>query len=85
MGYLPCNAESAIATCDSYNWPNLKSKDRRTRGKSNIKPPKIREFSHHELAAATNGFCADSFLGNWRLLDVVFCRSGGFHPLQPSR
>ncbi|EXB75564.1 Serine/threonine-protein kinase-like protein [Morus notabilis] len=62
MGYLSCNAESAIATCDSYNWPDLKVK-RKSKKKNKPKPIKIREFSHEELAAATDGFSAESFLG----------------------
>lgn len=61
MGYLSCNAESAIATCDPYNW-DLKRKPRSVRHKPN-KPVKIREFLYDELVAATNGFAAESFLG----------------------
>lgn len=60
MGYLSCNAESAIATCDPHNW-DLK-KRRKTRSKPN-KLAKIREFSSSELVAATNAFSAESFLG----------------------
>ncbi|KAF4356454.1 hypothetical protein CsatB_007691 [Cannabis sativa] len=64
MGYLSCNAESAVATCDTYNWPELKNKANKIRRRPNkqlIK--KIREFSYDELAAATDGFSAESFLG----------------------
>ncbi|KAL5779830.1 hypothetical protein ACOSQ2_010567 [Xanthoceras sorbifolium] len=59
MGYFSCNAESAIATCDTYNW-DLKKKKKKTRNKPTIK---IREFLYHELVTATNAFSADSFLG----------------------
>ncbi|XP_010530134.1 PREDICTED: serine/threonine-protein kinase-like protein At1g28390 [Tarenaya hassleriana] len=64
MGYLSCNAESAIAACDPYNW------DRRRRLKHCRKNPTsadteetVRRFTFDELAAATNGFSADNFLG----------------------
>lgn len=59
MGYLSCNAESAIATCDPYYW-DLKKKGRTkpTKGFN-----KIREFSYADLVAATGGFSAESFLG----------------------
>lgn len=53
MGFLSCNAESAIATCDPYNW------DRRNK----TKLIKIRDFTYPELVKATNGFSAESFLG----------------------
>ncbi|KAM5575481.1 serine/threonine-protein kinase-like protein [Rosa sericea] len=55
MGYFSCNAESATAICDSYNF-DLKRKP-------NNKPIEIREFPYDDLVAATNGFSADSFLG----------------------
>ncbi|KAJ0085830.1 hypothetical protein Patl1_08616 [Pistacia atlantica] len=58
MGYLSCNAESAIATCDTYNWDLRKKK--KTRNKPVIK---IKEFFYHQLASATNDFSAESFLG----------------------
>ncbi|KAK9270439.1 hypothetical protein L1049_026018 [Liquidambar formosana] len=61
MGYLSCNAESAIATCDPYNWDRIKKP--KLRNKPNNKLFKIREFSHSELESATNGFSAQSFLG----------------------
>jgi serine/threonine protein kinase len=60
MGYLSCNAESAIATCDPYYW-DLKKKGRTKPNKQGVK--KIREFSFAELVAATGGFSAESFLG----------------------
>uniref|UniRef100_A0A5B7AMG9 Protein kinase domain-containing protein n=1 Tax=Davidia involucrata TaxID=16924 RepID=A0A5B7AMG9_DAVIN len=63
MGYLSCNAESAIATCDLYNWDLTKKKQRRTRDKPNKKAFNIREFSYLDLQTATNGFSPDSFLG----------------------
>lgn len=58
MGYLSCNTESAIATCDSYNW-NLK----KNRKKNTHKPFKIREFSYNDLHSATNAFSKDNLLG----------------------
>ncbi|OIT38847.1 PREDICTED: serine/threonine-protein kinase-like protein At3g51990 [Nicotiana attenuata] len=58
MGYFSCNAESAIATCDSYNWPNLTKKNR-----THKKPFKIREFSYPDLHSATNAFSQDNLLG----------------------
>ncbi|KAJ7965780.1 Kinase family protein [Quillaja saponaria] len=64
MGYLSCNAESAIAICDSY-YSDLKNKNRTRNGKPNQqnKLVKIREFQYSDLVAATSGFSADSFLG----------------------
>lgn len=55
MGYtsLSCNAESAIATCDSYRKP---------RSKQN-KPFKLTEFSYSDLQSATNDFSQTNFLG----------------------
>ncbi|KAL5558543.1 hypothetical protein UlMin_034754 [Ulmus minor] len=61
MGYLSCNAESAIATCDPYNW-DLKRKPKTRKNKPKIQI-KIRDFLYDELVAATNRFSADSFLG----------------------
>lgn len=53
MGYLSCNAESAIATCASVDtWPRGGGGERA-----------VREFSRDELSAATKGFSAESFLG----------------------
>ncbi|XP_059637033.1 serine/threonine-protein kinase-like protein At3g51990 [Cornus florida] len=57
MGYLSCNAESAIATCDPY----LAKKQRNAHKKKNTFV--IREFSYLDLQSATNGFSSDSFLG----------------------
>ncbi|KDP41453.1 hypothetical protein JCGZ_15860 [Jatropha curcas] len=62
MGYLSCNAESAIATCDPYNWDRNRRKNKATKAKQN-KPIKIRDFTYPELVQATNGFSAESFLG----------------------
>lgn len=56
MGYLSCNAESAIATCDSYNF-NFK------KNHTHYKPFKIREFSYSDLHSATNAFSQDNLLG----------------------
>ncbi|KAK9930332.1 hypothetical protein M0R45_027371 [Rubus argutus] len=61
MGYFSCNAESATAICDSYNWDRKrKSKTRRVKPD---KPIEIREFLYDDLVAATNGFSTESFLG----------------------
>lgn len=59
MGYLSCNAESAIATCDPYICERKKKEKHR-----NCQPNhKIREFSYSELESATDGFSVQSFLG----------------------
>ncbi|KAJ4828565.1 hypothetical protein Tsubulata_029446 [Turnera subulata] len=70
MGYLSCNAESAIATCDPYNWDRKilrrKKTDKITTTTSAAganKPTKIREFNYDELVTATGSFSADAFLG----------------------
>ncbi|CAJ1974010.1 unnamed protein product [Sphenostylis stenocarpa] len=52
MGYLSCNAQSAIATCD----PHFKKHKPLV-----VKP--IRHFHYADLAAAASGFSAESFLG----------------------
>ncbi|KAI4337628.1 hypothetical protein L6164_016017 [Bauhinia variegata] len=67
MGYLSCNAESAIATCDPNYW-DLKNKNGspNTRSRRTIhkhKLPQIREFEYSDIIAATKGFSSDSFLG----------------------
>ncbi|WVZ18223.1 hypothetical protein V8G54_005545 [Vigna mungo] len=52
MGYLSCNAQSAIATCD----PHFK--------KHKPLPAKpIRHFNYADISAAASGFSADTFLG----------------------
>ncbi|XP_022766414.1 serine/threonine-protein kinase-like protein At1g28390 [Durio zibethinus] len=64
MGYLACNAESAVAVCDPYNWDychrgkSKKNKPRKT--KNNVE---IRQFRYTDLLSATNDFSSDSFLG----------------------
>lgn len=70
MGYLSCNAESAVAICaDPYNWDHKKKKKKEEEDKNNSRPPnstkrpQIREFTCADLESATNGFSADSFLG----------------------
>ncbi|XP_061372076.1 serine/threonine-protein kinase-like protein At1g28390 [Gastrolobium bilobum] len=55
MGYLSCNAESAIKTCDPHCW-DLKKK-------TITRKHTLRKFHYRDLVAATNGFSADSFLG----------------------
>ncbi|XP_054798435.1 serine/threonine-protein kinase-like protein At3g51990 [Prosopis cineraria] len=64
MGFLSCNAETAIATCDSHYWDLKKKNSNRTsRRTQKHKLPEIREFRYSEILAATGGFSADSFLG----------------------
>lgn len=60
MGYLSCNAESAIAVCDPYNW-NQKRRLKKTR--KAIPNVKIREFLYTDLLDATDSFSAQNFLG----------------------
>ncbi|KAG8386371.1 hypothetical protein BUALT_Bualt03G0141900 [Buddleja alternifolia] len=57
MAYFSCNAESAIATCDTYNWELLSKKPR------NNRPSKITEFEFSDLHSATDGFSAANLLG----------------------
>ncbi|XP_052188541.1 serine/threonine-protein kinase-like protein At3g51990 [Diospyros lotus] len=58
MGYLSCNAESAVAVCD----PHFARK--RNNNKPNHKAPfETREFSFSDLDSATDGFSENSFLG----------------------
>ncbi|XP_027942059.1 serine/threonine-protein kinase-like protein At1g28390 [Vigna unguiculata] len=52
MGYLSCNAQSAIATCD----PHFKKH-------KPIAAKPIRHFNYAEIAAAASGFSAETFLG----------------------
>lgn len=58
MGYLSCNAESAISTCDSYNLSKKKSLSN-----PHNKQFKIRDFCIADLEAATKGFSQTNFLG----------------------
>ncbi|KAL4558992.1 hypothetical protein LXL04_031122 [Taraxacum kok-saghyz] len=60
MGYLSCNAESAISTCDSYNL-NLSRK--KSPSNPHNKHFKIRDFCFSDLEAATTGFSQTNFLG----------------------
>ncbi|XAR62105.1 Non-specific serine/threonine protein kinase [Bertholletia excelsa] len=60
MGYLSCNAESAIATCDPHNWDLPKKALNKPNSKKTFK---IREFSYSDLDSATGGFSPQSFLG----------------------
>ncbi|XP_073311814.1 serine/threonine-protein kinase-like protein At1g28390 [Primulina huaijiensis] len=60
MGYLSCNAESVIATCDSYNWELLSKKPIKNHCR---RPFKIVEFDFSVLSSATNGFSAGNLLG----------------------
>ncbi|KAL7129492.1 hypothetical protein ABFS83_13G070000 [Erythranthe nasuta] len=59
MGFLSCNAESAIATCDSYNWELLSKKN----PTKNRRPFHITEFHFSDLHSATNAFSAANLLG----------------------
>jgi serine/threonine protein kinase len=58
MGYLFCNAESAIATCDPHYW-DLKKRNKSITNRTHT----IKEFNYTDLIAATNGFSAESYLG----------------------
>lgn len=58
MGYLFCNAESAIATCDPHYW-DLKKRNKSITNRNHT----IKEFLYTDLVAATNGFSDDSYLG----------------------
>ncbi|KAD6119556.1 hypothetical protein R6Q59_025595 [Mikania micrantha] len=57
MGYLSCNAESAVSTCDSYNLPKKSLSNPRN------KLFQIRNFCFSDLESATNGFSQTNFLG----------------------
>ncbi|XP_058221303.1 serine/threonine-protein kinase-like protein At3g51990 [Rhododendron vialii] len=57
MGYLSCNADSAIVTGDPHNC----KKPEKT--KPNKKPFKITHFSYSDLESATDAFSPDNFLG----------------------
>ncbi|KAJ6735525.1 hypothetical protein OIU79_002551 [Salix purpurea] len=63
MGYFSCNAESAIATCDPYNWDSYRKRRKNKNQTKPNKPIKIREFSYTELVKATSTFSAETFLG----------------------
>jgi len=56
MGYLLCNAESAIATCDPHYW------DLKKRNKT-LTTNTIKEFLYTDLITATDSFSADNYLG----------------------
>ncbi|KAG9136436.1 hypothetical protein Leryth_026273 [Lithospermum erythrorhizon] len=59
MGYLSCNAESSITTCDSYNFDFTHiSKKQSTKQEF-----KIRQFSSTELYSATDNFSEKTLLG----------------------
>ncbi|XP_030542727.1 serine/threonine-protein kinase-like protein At1g28390 [Rhodamnia argentea] len=64
MGYLSCNGEAAISTCDPYNW-DCKRITTATAAKHGPGKPakKIRKFSYCDLVKATGGFSAETFLG----------------------
>lgn len=60
MGYLSCNSDSAVSISDSKNTQNKKKKKKiSTTSSSRF----IREFSHSDLEAATNGFSDKKLLG----------------------
>ncbi|KVH78206.1 serine/threonine-protein kinase-like protein At3g51990 [Cynara cardunculus var. scolymus] len=61
MGYLSCNAESAISTCDSYTFS--KNKKKHPISNPQNKQFKIRDFCFADLKTATNGFSHTNFLG----------------------
>lgn len=60
MGFLSCNAETSIATCDSsYNWNLLKTSKNPA---APIKKPII-EFPYSDLYSSTDGFSQSHLLG----------------------
>lgn len=59
MGYLFCNAESAIATCDPHYWDLKKRNKTLTTNRTHT----IKEFLYTDLVTATNSFSAESYLG----------------------
>ncbi|KAK4802445.1 hypothetical protein SAY86_000648 [Trapa natans] len=75
--YFSCNGESAVSTCDLYNWDCTRvAADAPNRGRPEPgaaacnngytyggKTVRIRRFRHSELAAATGDFSAHRFLG----------------------
>ncbi|XVE95219.1 hypothetical protein REPUB_Repub02eG0077100 [Reevesia pubescens] len=65
MGYLSsCNAESAVAVFDPYNWDYYrKKKSKRTKSRKTKNNAEIRKFLYTDLLSATNDFSSDSFLG----------------------
>ncbi|XP_057490846.1 serine/threonine-protein kinase-like protein At1g28390 [Actinidia eriantha] len=64
MGFLSCNAESSIATCDPYNWELTRTRKlKHNSNKPNNKHFEIREFAYSDLKSATDSFAAESFLG----------------------
>ncbi|XWS21437.1 hypothetical protein CRYUN_Cryun30bG0054600 [Craigia yunnanensis] len=64
MGYLSCNAESAIAVCDPFNWDYYrKKKSKKNKPKKTKNNVEIRQFIYTDLLSATNDFSSDSFLG----------------------
>ncbi|XVF36618.1 hypothetical protein REPUB_Repub19eG0072600 [Reevesia pubescens] len=64
MGFLSCNADSAVAVCDPYNWDyyrrNKSNKNKPRKTKNDVE---IRQFRYTYLLSATNDFSSDSFLG----------------------
>ncbi|GMI90610.1 hypothetical protein HRI_002730300 [Hibiscus trionum] len=64
MGYLSCNAESAIAVCDPHNCGfHRRKKPHKNKPQKTKNNGGIREFSYSDLVSATNGFSPDHFLG----------------------
>ncbi|KAL2478335.1 Serine/threonine-protein kinase-like protein [Forsythia ovata] len=64
MGYLSCNAESAISTANSKTPPSTFSKKSHYYSeKEKEKPIKIQEFNYKDLEAATNNFSDQKLLG----------------------
>ncbi|PWA88532.1 Concanavalin A-like lectin/glucanase, subgroup [Artemisia annua] len=58
MGYISCNAESAISTCDTYNFSKKNPKTN-----PQHKHYKIRDFTYTDLESSTNKFSHTNFLG----------------------
>ncbi|XP_004501618.1 serine/threonine-protein kinase-like protein At3g51990 [Cicer arietinum] len=60
MGYLFCNADSAIATCDPHYWDLNKRKNKSI---PITRTHTITEFLYTDIVTATNAFSAESYLG----------------------
>ncbi|KAK6277768.1 hypothetical protein POUND7_018091 [Theobroma cacao] len=64
MGYFSCNAESAVAVCDPYNWDYYRRKKfHKNKPRKTGNNVEIRQFLYTDLLSATGDFSSDSFLG----------------------
>ncbi|KAJ8445081.1 hypothetical protein Cgig2_029453 [Carnegiea gigantea] len=80
MRYL-CNVESAVATCDSYNFDkpnlNLSLRSKNKKKTNHHHSTKIRRFTFAELESATNGFSPRTFLGKGSQASVFLATLDG--------